>query len=379
MDTTELVDATDLSRQARQINGRIQELLTAAPHLQERYRQARTIIRAFRRPSFYEISQKCNLWCEGCYYFEDGARQAVRTEMVDAEWDAFFAAENARGVSMAYLVGAEPSLYPRRLRAASRNIRYGKIGTNGTIALSDDIEFRIGVSVWGNETDDALLRGGAVLRKALRNYAGDPRALLVYTLSPWNVDSLGDVLKAAEDHDLKLTFSMYSPTTSYLSKLDAGTEADSKYFRLGPSMPPVIFSDDDLLRVRDAMGRAMQSHPGTVLFCDEYADLVTTPGPLFEMDPETGLPLDCGSRIREPLRYFDGAGTSKQVKCCTPDVDCNHCRLYSGTWARLLRPTAQHLTDSTAFDGWLRMIDTIGHIFLYPYPFADSTEAATIN
>ena len=42
MDTTELVDATDLSRQARQINGRIQELLTAAPHLQERYRQART-------------------------------------------------------------------------------------------------------------------------------------------------------------------------------------------------------------------------------------------------------------------------------------------------------------------------------------------------
>ncbi len=354
---------------ARQTNARIQGLIAQAPDLQARYETARKIIRAFRRPSFYEVSQKCNLWCEGCYYFENDKRQVVGNEMSDDGWDAFFAAEDDRGVSMAYLVGAEPSLYPHRLRAATKNIRYGKIGTNGTVVIPRDISFRIGISVWGNETDDAVLRGGSVLRKAMRNYTGDPRAVMLFTLSPWNLDSVGDVLKAAEDHDVKLTFSMYSATTSYLAKLTAGTAADSKYFRLGPSLARAVFTDADLAKAHEAMLDAMQRYPDTVIFSAEYADLITRPGPLYDMDPETGLPLDCGSRIRDPLRYFDTAGTQKQVKCCTPDVDCNHCRLYSGSWSKLFKPTQKHLADQGSFEGWLSMIETIGQIFLYPFPF----------
>jgi hypothetical protein len=328
----------------------------------------RQIIRAFRRPSFYEISQKCNLWCEGCYYFEDRAREAVKDEMAEQQWEQFFAAERARGVSMAYLVGAEPSLYPERLRAAVKNIQYGKIGTNGTIVIPQDIQFRIGVSVWGNETDDALLRGGSVLRKAMRNYAGDPRAIMLFTLSPWNLDSADEVLKASEDHDIKLTFSIYSPTTSYLAKLKSGIPADKKYFRLGPSLSRAVFTDDELRKARDVTRKAMQRFPETVLYSDDYADIVTAPGPLYDMDPDTGLPINCGSRLREPLRYFDTAGLQKDVKCCTPDVDCEHCRLYSGSWSMLFRPTEQHLSNLAAFEGWLRMIETLGQIFLYPYP-----------
>lgn len=355
--------------EARQVADRIRSLVTNAPDLHARYQNVRQIIRAFRKPSFYEISQKCNLWCEGCYYFEDGARKVVKSEMTDLEWDAFFATEHQRGVSMAYLVGAEPSLYPQRLQAADKNIRFGKIGTNGTIPIPRDIQFRIGVSVWGNETDDAVLRGGSVLRKAMRNYAGDPRAIMLFTLSPWNLDSIDDVLKSAEDHDVKLTFSMYSPTTSYLAKLSAGTPADSKYFRLGPSLSRAVFTDDDLRKVGDATREAMQRFPKTVLFSEEYSDLITRPGPLYEMEADTGLPKNCGSRIRDPLRYFDTAGTRKQVKCCTPDVDCNHCRLYSGSWSMLFRPTEQHLSNLSSFEGWLGMIETVGQIFLYPYPF----------
>lgn len=361
------------SVEARQVAERIRGFTRIVPDLEPRYQNVRRIIRTFRKPSFYEISQKCNLWCEGCYYFEDGARKIVKAEMPDQEWDAFFAAEHQRGVSMAYLVGAEPSLYPHRLRSATRNIRYGKIGTNGTIAIPRDIQFRIGVSVWGNETDDAVLRGGSVLRKAMRNYAGDSRAIMLFTLSPWNLDSIDDVLKSAEDHDVKLTFSMYSPTTSYLAKLSKGASADSKYFRLGPSLSRAVFTDDELRKVGDATREAILRFPGTVLFSEEYADLITRPGPLYDMEPDTGLPKNCGSRIREPLRYFDTAGTRKQIKCCTPDVDCNHCRLYSGSWSMLFRPTEQHLSNVRSFERWLCMIETVGQIFLYPYPLG--TEA----
>lgn len=361
---------TPHSAQARQVADKIRRLIAIAPELQRRYENVRQIIRSFRRPSFYEISQKCNLWCEGCYYFEDNARQTVKSEMPDREWDTFFAAERERGVSMAYLVGAEPALYPKRLHAATKNIRFGKIGTNGTIAIPRDILFRIGVSVWGNETDDAVLRGGSVLRKAMRNYAGDPRAVMLFTLAPWNLDSIDDVIKSAEDHDVKLTFSMYSPTTSYLAKLNAGAPADSKYFRLGPTLSRAVFTDDDLKKVGEATRKAMQRFPGTVLFSEEYAEIITRPGPLYEMDADTGLPKNCGSRITEPLRYFDTAGAQKHVKCCTPDVDCNHCRLYSGSWSMLFKPTELHLSNVSSFEGWLRMIETVGQIFLYPYPFA---------
>lgn len=357
----------DLS--VRDISRRVKQLTAASPDLGKRYEIVRGIIRAFRKPSFYEISQKCNLWCEGCYYFTDAAREAVSSEMPEPGWEAFFAAEHDRGVSMAYLVGAEPSLYANRLRAASRHIRYGKIGTNGTIAIPDDIACRIGVSVWGNETDDTLLRGGAVLRKAMTNYAGDPRAIMLFTLSPWNLDSVDDVVRAARDHGIKVTFSMYSPTTTYMAKMNTGVPADSRFFRLGPSLSRAHFSQDDLKMARDRMRGALENYPDSVVFCDEYCELITAPGPIYDMDPETGVAINCGSRIREPLRYFDAAGAQKTLKCCTPDVDCRTCRLYSGSWSMLFKPTAQHLADRGSFEGWLTMVETLGEIFLYPSPF----------
>lgn len=364
--------AETTAAQARRTSEQIQRIIGGVPDLKARYDNARRIIRAFRRPSFYEISQKCNLWCEGCYYFEDEARVQSRSEMTDAGWSDFFASERERGVSMAYLVGAEPALYASRLRAASQNIRFGKIGTNGTIRIPEDVCFRIGVSVWGNETDDAVLRGGSVLRKAMRNYAGDPRAVMLFTLSPWNLDDVDDVMLACQDNGLKVTISMFSPTTTYLAKLDQGVPADSKYFRLGPSRSRPAFSDSHLQKAAEEIRKAMQRYPDTLLFSEDYCDLITSPDPLYEMDPLTGIAENCGSRIREPLRYFDVSGKAKQVKCCTPDVDCNHCRLYSGGWSTLFRPKQKYLVDAASFEGWLRMIETVGQIFLYPYPFEDS-------
>lgn len=357
--------------QARYVAGRIKRIVDGQPDLKERYDNARRIIRAFRRPSFYEISQRCNLWCEGCYYFEDESRVPAEREMSDDAWASFFAAERERGVSMAYLVGAEPALYPSRLIAASRNIRYGNIGSNGTIRIPEEVRCRIDVSVWGNETDDAVLRGGSVLRKAMRNYAGDPRALMLFTLSPWNLDSIDDVMLASQDHDLKVTFSMFSPTTTYLSKLDRGQPADSKYFRLGPTRSRPAFEEADLRRASELILDAMQRYPGTLLFCEEYCDLITNPEPLYDIDPVTGMAENCGSRIRDPLRYFDAGGQRKHIKCCTPDVDCHHCRLYSGGWSTQFRPKETYLNDAPSFERWLNIIETIGKIFIYPYPLED--------
>src|SRR5882724_4982430 len=113
---------------------RIAEFGASDPAIRERYENAKRIIRVFRKPSFYEITQRCNLKCEGCYYFE-GNFQPVPEEGSLAAWEAFFASEAERGVSIAYFVGAEPALEQERLVAASRAFACGNVGTNGTVKI----------------------------------------------------------------------------------------------------------------------------------------------------------------------------------------------------------------------------------------------------
>lgn len=347
---------------------RCKDLIDGSPDLKPRYELAKQVIRNFRTPAFYEISQRCNIWCEGCYYFENRHRLRVIDEPSTGDWLSFFESEAARGVSMAYFVGAEPALERDRLLAASRYLTHGKIGTNGTIKLDPDIRFRIGVSVWGDDETDTLLRGGSILRKALRNYAGDERAVMLFTLSPWNLHTVPAVLAASRDHGLPVTFSVFSPTRTYADKIAAQFPSDDKFFRLAPDKGMPVFSTDDLLRLKEAMTRAMNEFPETVLCTPGFRDVITQTGPLFDIDPDSQVARNCGSRIVGNLRYHSTALTAEAVKCCTPDIECRDCRLYSGVWSSQFIPDARFLRSRETFVVWLDMMEMLGRIFLYPLP-----------
>ncbi|MEJ8573752.1 hypothetical protein [Microbaculum marinum] len=347
---------------------RLRGFLQQDPVLADRYRLAKQVVRTFRNPAFYEMSQRCNLFCEGCYYFENKSRHDTSDEADLQRWTHFFETEQRRNVSMAYFVGAEPALEKQRLRAAVGRIPYGKIGTNGTIFIDRDITFRIGVSVWGDDETDASLRGGSVLRKALRNYRGDPRAVMLFTLSPWNLHTVPDVISACRDHDLPVTFSMFSPTSTYLEKIARDLPADGKYYRLAASRGAPVFTEFDLAKARDVMTRAYDEFSDNVLTCLAYINWITRPGPLYDLDEMTGIASNCASRIVEPLRYHTGNLKPATVKCCTPDVDCSQCRLYSGAWSTHLQPVSGYLENARLFSEWLSIIETLGQIFLYPAP-----------
>lgn len=350
---------------AREILGRIHALTRTRPDLHLRYRAAKTIIHAFRRPAFYEITQRCNLWCEGCYYFEVGERQRVREERSIEGWEEFFAAEAARHVSMAYFVGAEPALHQERLVAASRWFPYGNIGTNGTIRIDPVVPYRIGVSVWaGNDSDDRRLRGGSAFRKAFKNYAGDPRAIILFTLSHWNLDNVRSVVEMCRDHALPLTFNMYSPTTTFLAKLRQGRTNDNEYFRVSRPDDSPLFSDDDLLRTRNLVAGLMEDFPETIVYSAAYNTWATQPGSLYEIDA-TGIAPHCGSRMIGNMRYFGSNLEQLHPKCGTPDVDCSECRMYSGGWSSKFQPSETDVASEASFAAWLGMIEVLGRIFLY--------------
>jgi len=340
-------------------------LLETRPDLASRYEAAKQTVRIFRKPAFYEVTQRCNLKCEGCYYFEGPvARTGPEEESVDA-WDEFFALEAQRGVSMAYFVGAEPALEQERVIAASRHFAYGNVGTNGTVRIDPAMPYKVSISIWaGDDATDKKLRGASVFRKAFKNYRGDPRALVYYTLSRWNLDSVRTIAQMCRDNGLPLTFNLYSPTTTYLRKLHNGLANDDAFFRVSRPDNTPMFSDDDLVRARNVVLDLMDEFPDTVLYSRAYNEWSTKPGPLHDVD-ETGLAANCGSRILGGMNYYGSDLKPLNPKCCTPDLDCSQCRIMSGGWSSKLQPSLDDVASEGAFGSWLEMMEALERIFVY--------------
>ncbi len=357
---------TDLAP-ARQTLGQLRKLIQDHPRLKVRFDAAKEVVRAFRRPGFYEVSQRCNLFCEGCYYFEGPTAFRLRKSPDVETWRAFFEREaRERKVSMAYFIGAEPSLEQERLFAASEYFEHGNIGTNGTVKIDPAIPFRVSISAWGDEETDRRLRGANALRKALANYGGDPRAIVVYTLSAWNLDAAREVTVMCRDHGLPITFNMYTSTVPFAEKAAQDQEHDKAYFRLSSKDHTPAFDEASLDRCRAIVSDLMQEFPETVVYTKAYNDWVTQHGSIFEIDPETGIAPECGSRIVGNMKYFGADLNAHEVKCPTPDINCAECRMYSAGWSTRLKLFDKDVTSAGAFDDWCDIIEALGEIFVLP-------------
>jgi hypothetical protein len=337
--------------------------------LEPAYTAVNQICHIFARPAFYEISDSCNLKCEGCYFFDPLAHhpEKLGRSEFNEKWMSLLAQEHARGVTMPYFLGAEPTLEQKRLLIAKQYFKRGNLGTNGTIRLDPEIPFRISISAWAaDENDDSWLRGANALRKALRLYEGDKRAILLYTVNPANIDQVSTMARIAQDHGLPLTFNLWSPTTSLLSRLSSFSGNDDQFFRISTPEKSLIFSESDLRRARESLAQAIEDFPDTVVYSHAYNRWSTQPGPLYPMDPESNIAQDCGSRISDGFRYYGMDLQPQPVKCCTAAIDCENCRLYSGGWSSHFTPTPQQVESLSGFKQWLDMILTIGRIFLLP-------------
>lgn len=349
---------------ARSLVRTIRALTAANPKLANKYDEAKRTIRVFRKPAFYEVTERCNLFCEGCYYFEDDERQPRPERESIEEWERFFAAEAQRQVSIAYFVGAEPALAQERLAAASAHFPYANIGTNGTIRIDPSIPYRIAISIWAaDDGTDRKLRGASVFRKALKNYRGDPRAIVLFTMSRWNMAEARIVAEMCQDNGVPLTFNMYSPTATFLNKLATGHRNDRGFFRVSRSHDHPGFSDEDLVQSRRIIAELLNDFPETIIYSNTYHEWATRPGPLYNLEQSTGSAMGCGSRLVGEMRMYGADLLPKAVKCCTPGLDCSHCRMYSGGWSSKLQAGVDDLIDAETFSAWMDLIGVIARIF----------------
>jgi hypothetical protein len=274
----------------------------------------------------YDISTRCNLKCEGCFYFDGSQDDQLNDDGSDHDWDQFFAAEAARGVNFAMLAGAEPALQIARIRRACRHFPLGVIYTNGSIALPTDIPYRVHISVWGVGDNGARLRGADVLGKALSNFRDDPRAVCVFTISALNLDDIVPAAALAHDHGLPITFSYFSPPTAYVDKIATDAPSDTDYFRISNKQSNQKLKPEHFSLARRHIAEVMARFPKTVLYSLHYDDWVTQES-IYDVDPQTGIARDCGIRLTGQRNF--STDLRRKSKCCMPQIDCVTCRAYA--------------------------------------------------
>lgn len=334
----------DLPRERR---WKFSELL-ADPQIRERWEKVRKYF--FLRESTYDMTNRCNLRCDGCYYYE-GVKPLARENSDPEAWRQLMRSEKERGITFVVLAGAEPSLVPELLAACQEEIPLGCIASNGFRRIPESVGYKIHVSVWGNDATSARVRQARNLMEAqIDNYRGDHRAVFVYTFTRENVEEAYPVVETLAACDCRVTFNMFSSPLGYQGSL--------RHDR------------DSLSRVRRAMMDLLLRYPRHVLFSGynimahthdfSLHGLFSCPYP--RRNPSTDIGL--GRSFRQ---YRTDLTWDRDAACCVPDTDCADCRHYAAGSAVVTARLYRHVTDPLTFRSWLDYVDTYLAVWVTGY------------
>lgn len=323
--------------------------LIADAAVRERWEKVRRYF--FLRESTYDMTHRCNIRCDGCYYFE-GEKQHAR-EVSDPEaWRALMQSEKARGITYVVLAGAEPSLVPELLTACYEQMPLGAIATNGLRKIPAHVGYKIHISVWGNDhTSERIRNAKHMLQRQIENYRDDGRAVFVYTFTPHNIEEAEEVTRQLAAQGCKITFNVFSSPVGYTGALR--------------------HTEDSLRRTRQAMLTLLANHPDTVLFSPYNAVAHTHRLGLHALygcsyprcNPSTDIGL--GRSFRQ---YRTDLNWDRSVACCVPDTDCDDCRHYAAGSAVVTARLFRHAADPDTFSAWLDYVDTYLAVWVSDYP-----------
>jgi len=322
--------------------------ILADPEVRDRWEKVRRYF--FLRESTYDMSNRCNIRCEGCYYYE-GDKQFTEENRDPEAWRKLMRQEKARGVTFVVLAGAEPSLVPDLCEACYQEIPLGTIATNGLKFIPDTIGYKIHISVWGGDETSRQVRGAAdMLDRQIANYKDDPRAVFVYTFTRHNIVEVYGVVDTLVREGCKVTFNMFSAPVGYTGDLR--------------------HTEKSLANTRKAMAELITRYPDQVLFSPYNAVAHTHPLGLHDLyacsyprkNPSTDVGL--GRSFRQ---YRTDLDWDRDAACCVPDTDCDDCRHYAAGSAVVTARLFRHAVDPDTFRAWLDYVDTYLAVWVMGY------------
>ncbi len=346
------LDPTAADRNGRR--WKFSELL-ADPEVRARWEKVREYF--FLRESTYDMSNRCNIRCEGCYYYE-GDKQFAKENRDPQAWRALMQAERERGITYVVLAGAEPALVPELLDVCHQEMPLGSIATNGVRFIPASVGYKIHISVWGSdETSLRVRRAKRMLERQIENYQGDERAVFVYTYTRENIGEAEAVIERLAKHGCKVTFNMFSSPVGYSG--------------------PLRHDHASLAATRRSMLELIERYGEHILFSPYSAVAHTHEKGLHDlykcsyprMNPSTHIGL--GRSFRQ---YRTDLDWDRAVACCVPDTDCPDCRHYASGSAVVTARLHRHATDPQHFRAWLDYVDTYLAIWVMGYQKGDNLQ-----
>ena len=305
------------------------------------------------RSSIYDVTNRCNLRCKGCFFFSSGEHEAAKEEMDITRWEAFVDREMARGVNLAILIGGEPTLCLDRVEAFYKRLPTF-CATNGIIKVPRDRfpDMILGVSLWGDETDEKILRGKDVFSISSKNYAGDPHTYYLYTITPKQLGKTDRIIQRIRDAGLKVHMQLLSN--------DEGVDG----FHWRP---------DELVQIRSEMDEALDRYPDTVISSKYYHEIITTGKmqgrPFGWMEcPSVTEPLDKRDPKPRRLTHFIRWASDLETmhRCCTSETrDCSTCKDGAAHMSWVMVNKRAHMKSTRDLQNWIEIYEMFAKLYRF--------------
>jgi hypothetical protein len=319
-------------------------------HWYERYKK---ISKLNIRSSIYDVTNRCNLRCKGCFFFSSDEHKAASEQMDIDQWEAFVDKEMARGVNLAILIGGEPTLCLDRMEAFYKRLPTF-CATNGLIKVPRDRfpDMMIGISLWGDEADERVLRGKDTFSISSRHYAGDPYVYYLFTLTPRQIGRTEQVIRKIRDVGLKVHMQLLSNDES----VDGFT-----------------WKPEELTAIREEMDAMLAAYPDTVVSCKYYHEIITTGKmlgrPFGWMEcPSVTQPLDHRSpaprRLTNFIRWASDLKTMH--RCCTSETrDCTTCKDGAAHMSWVMVNKRDHMRSSKDLQNWIEIYEMFAKLYQF--------------
>jgi len=304
------------------------------------------------RSSIYDVTNRCNLRCKGCFFFSSGEHH-VTEEMDIQKWEKFVDKEKERGVNLAILIGGEPTLCMDRVEAFYKRLPT-YCATNGLIKVSRDRfpDMMVGISLWGGRADEKVLRGCDTFAISRRNYAGDPYTYYLYTITPRQGGKIEPVIKRIADVGLKVHLQLLSN--------DEGVDGFS-------------WREEELKDLRCEMDEMLDRHPQTVISSKYYHEVITTGkmmGRRFGWEECPSVTESRDDRKPQPRRlihFFRWASDLQTVhRCCTSATrDCSTCKDGAAHMSWIMVNKRDHMNSTKDLQNWIEVYEMFAKLYRF--------------
>jgi hypothetical protein len=316
----------------------------------ERYRK---ISKLNIRSSIYDVTNQCNLRCKGCFFFSSDEHKAASDEKDIKKWITFVDSEKKRGINLAILIGGEPTLYFDRVEAFYKKLPTF-CATNGLIKVPRDRfpDMMIGISLWGDEEDEKVLRGKDTFSKSSKNYEGDPFTYYLYTITPRQIGKTDRIIRKIRDVGLKVHMQLLSN--------DEGVDGFS-------------WKPEELIEIRQEMDDLLDRYPNTVISSKYYHQIITTGMMLgrtfgWKECPSVTDPLD----MRDPkpkrlIRFIRWASDLKTMhRCCTSETrDCSTCKDGAAHMSWVIVNKRAHMRSTKDLQNWIEIYEMFAKLYQF--------------